>query len=65
MSSTDLSTQQKELVESVREIFGGNATKERLALWTDDAIFEDPLCIAQGRKQYEAQFVSGCRCLHW
>jgi len=58
MSSTNLSPQQKTLVDSVLEIFNGNATKERMALWTDDAVFEDPLCIAQGRKQYEAQFVS-------
>jgi hypothetical protein len=44
-------------MKSVLEIYAGNATKERLALWTDDGEFQDPLCIAYGRKQFEAQWV--------
>jgi hypothetical protein len=55
--NVQLSPQQNTLMQSVLEIYAGNATKERLALWTDDAEFQDPLCIAHGRKQFEAQWV--------
>jgi hypothetical protein len=53
-----LSSQQQELVSSVLELFSGGATKAKLQLWKDDAEFEDPLCIARGRTQFEAQWVS-------
>src|SRR5579862_6806903 len=41
-----LSSHQKSLIQSVLDLFQGKATKQKLALWTDDAIFEDPICIA-------------------
>jgi hypothetical protein len=40
----------------VLDLFAGYPSKRKLALWTDDASFHDPLTIAQGRKQYEAQW---------
>jgi len=56
-TGVDLSRKQKTLVSSVLDLFGGFATQEKLALWTDDGKWEDPLCIANGRKEYEAQWV--------
>ena len=53
-----LSSQQQTLVSSVLDLFAGAATKAKLQLWKDDAEFEDPLCIARGRAQFEAQWVS-------
>jgi hypothetical protein len=55
-SGVSLSSQQKTLVSSVLDLFSGDATKEKLQLWNDDGEFEDPLCIARGRTQFEAQF---------
>jgi hypothetical protein len=31
---------------SKSQLFQGKATKDKLALWKDDAVFEDPICIA-------------------
>jgi len=48
---------QKTLVGSVLDLFAGRPSLEKLQLWKDDGVFEDPITIAQGRKQYEAQWV--------
>lgn len=54
-----LSAEQKTLVGSVLDLFQGKPSKEMLQLWTDEATFEDPITVAQGRKKYEPQWV--CR----
>jgi len=51
-----LSDTQKTLVGSVLDLFAGRASLPKLALWKDDAEFVDPICIAKGRQQYEAQW---------
>lgn len=51
-----LSAGQRTIVSSVLDLFAGQPTKAKLALWADDAEFEDPLTIARGRRQYEAQW---------
>jgi hypothetical protein len=56
-SGVSLSLQQKTLVSSVLDLFSGDATKEKLQLWKEYGEFEDPLCIAGGRTQFEAQWV--------
>lgn len=38
------------------QLFAGKPTLKKLALWTDDATFNDPLTKAEGRKQYSAQW---------
>ena len=53
-----LDDQKKTLVGCVLDLFAGRPSKAKLQLWDDNAIFEDPLAYAQGRKQYEAQWVS-------
>lgn len=40
----------------VPQLFAGRPTIKKLSLWTDDATFTDPLTIAEGRKQYSAQW---------
>ncbi|KAK5119737.1 hypothetical protein LTR85_007313 [Meristemomyces frigidus] len=52
----ELSEQQKTIVGSVLDLFAGRPSLAKLALWKDDGLFTDPLTIAQGRKQYEAQW---------
>jgi len=59
----DLSNDQKTLVSSVLDLFAGRPSLEKMALWRDDGVFQDPITIAQGRKQYEAQWV-GVELLH-
>lgn len=51
-----LSESQKTLVGSVLDLFAGRPSLAKLQLWTDDAIFEDPITVAKGRKQYEPQW---------
>lgn len=51
-----LDDKQKTIVGSVLDLFAGKPSKEKLALWTDEATFSDPITIAQGRKQFEAQW---------
>ncbi|CAK3880156.1 Hypothetical predicted protein [Lecanosticta acicola] len=51
-----LSGSQKTLVGSVLDLFAGRPSLAKLALWKDDAEFVDPLTIAKGRKQYQAQW---------
>lgn len=52
----DLSDRQKTLVGSVLDLFAGRPSLAKLQLWTDNAEFQDPICIANGRKEYEAQW---------
>lgn len=51
-----LDEQQKTIVGSVLDLFAGRPSLKKLQLWTDDAVFEDPITIATGRKQYEPQW---------
>jgi hypothetical protein len=53
-----LSAQQKTIVGSVLDLFAGRPSLEKLQLWTDEAVFEDPITVARGRKQFESQWVS-------
>jgi hypothetical protein len=53
----DLSSQQKTLVGCVLDLFAGRPSLEKLQLWTDEAVFEDPITVARGRKQFEPQWV--------
>lgn len=53
-----LDSEQKKLVGSVLDLFKGLPTKEKLSLWSDNAVFEDPLTDARGRAQFEPQWVS-------
>lgn len=53
---TELTPRQSLLIASVMDLFAGRPSKRKLSLWTDDASFQDPLTIAEGRKQYEAQW---------
>ena len=55
-SGVTLEPHQQTLVSSVLDLFAGYPSKAKLALWTDDATFTDPLTIAIGRKQFEAQW---------
>ncbi|EON69813.1 hypothetical protein W97_09076 [Coniosporium apollinis CBS 100218] len=52
----DLSPEQKTIVGSVLDLFAGRPSLEKLSLWSDEGTFEDPITIANGRKQYEAQW---------
>lgn len=54
----ELDAQQKTIVGSVFDLFAGRPSLKKFQLWDDNAVFEDPICIARGRKQYETQFVS-------
>jgi hypothetical protein len=51
-----LSEEQNTIVGSVLDLFAGRPSLEKLALWRDDAAFNDPLTIAKGRDQYSAQW---------
>ena len=35
---------------------------KKLSLWADDGVFEDPITVASGRKQFEPQWVSALNC---
>ncbi|KAK4624017.1 hypothetical protein CLAFUW4_05593 [Fulvia fulva] len=52
----DLSERQQTLVGSVLDLFAGRPSLAKLQLWQDEGEFIDPLTIAKGRKQYEAQW---------
>ena len=39
------------------KLFAGRPSLPKLRLWADDAEFQDPITNAQGRKQYEPQWV--------
>jgi len=47
---------QKVIVGSVLDLFAGKPSLRKLTLWEDTAIFNDPLTVAEGRKQYSAQW---------
>jgi len=51
-----LNDQQKTLVGCVLDLFAGRPSKQKLSLWEDNATFEDPLAIAEGRTKYEPQW---------
>jgi hypothetical protein len=53
---SELTSQQSLLIGSIMDLFAGHPSKRKLSLWTDDASFQDPLTIANGRQQYEAQW---------
>ncbi|KAL8827809.1 MAG: hypothetical protein Q9191_002966 [Dirinaria sp. TL-2023a] len=38
------------------DLFAGRPSLKKLSLWDDEGVFEDPLTIATGRKQYEPQW---------
>ena len=42
---------------NVTKLFAGRPSLPKLRLWADDAEFQDPITNAQGRKQYEPQWV--------
>lgn len=52
----ELSDHQKTIVGSVLDLFAGRPSLAKLQLWQDEGEFTDPLTIAKGRKQYEAQW---------
>ncbi|KAL2352374.1 hypothetical protein BJ546DRAFT_987501 [Cryomyces antarcticus] len=52
----ELDSAQKTIVGSVLDLFAGRPSLEKLSLWSDEGVFEDPITIARGRKQYEAQW---------
>ena len=54
--NVSLSEQQKTLVGSVLDLFAGRPSLAKLQLWKDDGVFEDPITVAQGRKEYEPQW---------
>lgn len=56
-SGINLSKEQKTIVGSVLDLFAGRPSLEKLKLWTDDGVFEDPINLARGREQYSAQWV--------
>lgn len=51
-----LNDSQKVITGSVLDLFAGRPSLRKLNLWKDDASFVDPLTIAEGRKQYAAQW---------
>ncbi|KAG9792197.1 hypothetical protein KCU88_g911, partial [Aureobasidium melanogenum] len=55
-SGSELTPHQSLLIGSVMDLFAGRPSKRKLSLWADDGSFQDPLTIAEGRKQYEAQW---------
>ncbi|TKA67237.1 hypothetical protein B0A55_08553 [Friedmanniomyces simplex] len=55
-SGVDLSDHQRTIIGSVLDLFAGRPSLAKLQLWKDEAEFTDPLTIAKGRKQYEAQW---------
>ncbi|KAK3711111.1 hypothetical protein LTR37_009898 [Vermiconidia calcicola] len=54
--SISLSSEQKTIVGSILDLFAGRPSLAKLQLWSDDATFTDPITVATGRSQYEAQW---------
>ncbi|KAF2137664.1 uncharacterized protein K452DRAFT_301838 [Aplosporella prunicola CBS 121167] len=52
----ELLSDQKVIVSSVLDLFAGRASQRKLNLWSDDAVFEDPLTQVRGRKEFESQW---------
>ena len=40
------------------QLFAGRPSLKKLQLWDDNGVFQDPITKAEGRKQYEPQWVS-------
>ncbi|POS85292.1 hypothetical protein EPUL_003036 [Erysiphe pulchra] len=55
-SDAALSSRQKLLIGCVLDLFKGRPTLKKLQLWDENATFNDPLTMATGRKQYQAQW---------
>ena len=55
-TGVELSDTQKLLVGSVLDLFAGRPSLAKLQLWQDNGEFHDPLAIAKGRKQVDAQW---------
>ncbi|PQE32213.1 proteophosphoglycan ppg4 protein [Rutstroemia sp. NJR-2017a WRK4] len=55
-AGVNLSERQRVVVGSVLDLFAGRPSLKKLSLWSDTATFADPLTIAEGRKQYSAQW---------
>jgi hypothetical protein len=53
---TKLSSHQQLIVRSIVDLFSGHPSLPHLALWRDDAVFSNPITIAQGRAKYSAQW---------
>lgn len=53
----ELSSDQRTIVASVLDLFAGRPSLAKLQLWKDDGVFSDPITVAKGRKEYEAQWV--------
>lgn len=47
---------QKTLISSVLDLFAGRPSLQKLQYWSDDAVFEDPITTAHGRKEFEPQW---------
>ncbi|MCJ1470260.1 hypothetical protein MMC07_008905 [Pseudocyphellaria aurata] len=47
---------QRTIVGSILDLFAGRPSLKKLQLWADDAVFEDPITKAVGRKQFEPQW---------
>ncbi|KAH8652727.1 hypothetical protein BGZ60DRAFT_182731 [Tricladium varicosporioides] len=55
-SGVELSQHQKLVVGSVLDLFAGKPSLKKLGLWIDNAIFQDNITKAEGRKQFEPQW---------
>jgi len=55
-SGVSLDEKQSIIVGSVLDLFAGKPSLRKLSLWEDNAIFNDPIALAEGRKQYAAQW---------
>lgn len=51
-----LSDAQQVITGSILDLFAGRPSLRRLSLWQENATYADPLTIAEGRKQYQAQW---------
>jgi len=51
-----LSDSQKLITGSILDLFAGRPSLRKLSLWKDDAVFADPITIAETRKQYAPQW---------
>lgn len=55
--SGELSPKATTLIHEALELFGARPSNKYFSNhWTHDAVFEDPLCYAQGHRQYKAQW---------
>lgn len=55
-SPSEITFQRQELWAQVNELFNCRPTEDIYSLFTPDAEFEDPICIAKGLKEIKAQF---------